>query len=441
MSPPAGPRGLIVAAPASGSGKTTIVVGLLAALRARGLAVAAAKVGPDYIDPGFHAAASGRPSVNLDPWAMRSETLAALLGEMRTSDFVLCEAAMGLFDGVDAAGTASAAYLAARLGWPVVLVVDAGGQGASIAAQVEGFSRHRGDVHVAGVIANRVGSERHRALLAAALARVSAVATLGLIGRDADLVRPSRHLGLVPAGETPSLAAFVERAGAVVAAAVDLDAVLALGRPAVLPAAGPTPGLPPLGQRIAVATDEAFAFAYPAMLAAWRSAGAELARFSPLADEPPAANADAVFLPGGYPELHAGRLAAASRFRAGLHDAAGRGAAIYGECGGYMVLGTGLVDAAGTRHAMAGLLPVETSFADRRLHLGYREVTLAAAAPFGPAGARLRGHEFHYARIVREDDDAPLFDARSAAGEPLGPVGRRHGPVMGSFVHLVDRWA
>ncbi len=436
-----GPRGLILAAPASGSGKTTVAVGLMAALRARGVNVAPAKVGPDYIDPGFHAAAASRPSFNLDPWAMRPATIARVLQSLADADIVLCEAAMGLFDGIDPEGTGSAADLAARLGWPVVLVVDVSGQGASVAALVEGFARHRADVNVAGVILNRVASERHRALLAGALERVPAIALFGAVARDPALALPSRHLGLVPAGEMATLAGFVAAAAARVGAAVDLDGLCALGRPALLPDAPAASGIKPLGQRIAVARDDAFVFAYPALLEAWRRDGAVLSAFSPLADEPPAADADAVFLPGGYPELHAGRLAAAAHFLAGLRAAAQAGAWVYGECGGYMVLGDGLVDANGTRHAMAGLLGLETSFACRRLHLGYRSAALVDHAILGPAGTPFRGHEFHYASVVREDGGQPLFVTADAAGKPLGHAGARRGKLMGSFLHLIDQWA
>ncbi len=195
----------------------------------------------------------------------------------------------------------------------------------------------------------------------------------------------------------------------------------------------------PLGQRIAVASDTAFAFAYPHLLAAWREAGAEILPFSPLADQAPDLAADAVYLPGGYPELQAGRLAGNRCFLDGLRAAAGQGRAIYGECGGYMVLGTGLTDAEGQRHAMAGLLPVETSFAERRLHLGYRRTALAAATPLGAAGTVWRGHEFHYASILSEGPGEALFEAWDAEGAPLGRLGRRAGSVFGSFFHLIDR--
>ncbi len=417
--------GLILAAPASGSGKTVVTLGLLHHLRRRGLRVAAAKAGPDYIDPGFHAAASGRPCLNLDPWAMRPGTLARLVGELeRDSDLVVCEGVMGLFDGTGPDGeTGSTAELARLTGWPVVLVVDARRQGASVAALVAGFARHDPEVTLAGAVFNRIAGARHRAILEAALARrVPEVPCLGAVPHDPALALPERHLGLVPAGEQRFDPAPI---AAAVAAAVDADRLIGLARPSRL-AGGEACGVAPLGRLIAVARDDAFAFAYPALLADWRRAGAELAWFSPLADEAPDPRADAVFLPGGYPELHAGRLAAATNFLAGLRRHRGT---VYGECGGYMVLGESLVDAAGAAHRMAGLLPLATSFAERRLQLGYREARLLADFPLGPAGARFRGHEFHYATILREGPGEQLFDRG----------GLRRGNVAGSFIHLIDR--
>jgi cobyrinic acid a,c-diamide synthase len=434
-------RGLIVAAPASGSGKTVITLALLRHLQRSGRRVAAAKSGPDYIDSAFLAAAAGGRGRNLDAWAMRPATIASLVAELQSgSDLVLCEGAMGLFDGAGLAARGSAADLAALTGWPVVLVVDAARQGASAAALLEGFAGHRRDVPVAGAILNRVGGDRHRAMLEAAIRRaLPDLPLLGAVPRQAALALPERHLGLVQAAEHTDLDRFLDAAAALVGAALDVPGLVELTRPTVLAAPAASPPLPPLGQRIAVARDAAFAFAYPAVLDGWRAAGAALAFFSPLADEPPDPASDAVYLPGGYPELHAGRLAGNARFLAGLRGAAARGAAVYGECGGYMVLGRGLVDAAGARHAMAGLLPLETSFAASRLQLGYRTARLHATGPLGRAGEAFRGHEFHYATILEEQPDAPLFATADADGNALGTAGRAAGRVMGSFVHLIDR--
>ncbi|MBM3547887.1 MAG: cobyrinate a,c-diamide synthase [Alphaproteobacteria bacterium] len=433
-------RGLIVAAAASGSGKTTLTLALLRLLARSGRRVASAKTGPDYIDPAFHAAASGRASFNLDPWAMRRETLAATLALIEAdAELIVCEGVMGLFDGIGAAGEGSTAELSALTGWPVVIVLDVHGQATTAAAVLSGLAHHRRDIRIAGVILNRVGSPQHAESVTEACRRsLPDVAVIGAIRRSADLERPERHLGLVQAREQADLAAFLDRAATMVEAGLDIATLVALARPSTLASSGRIAALPPLGQRIAVADDLAFAFAYPGVLAGWREAGAEILSFSPLADEAPDAKADAVFLPGGYPELHAGRLAENDRWKRGLADAVGRGAVVYGECGGYMALGQGLVDASGARHRMAGLLPVETSFANRKLHLGYREIACAAATPLGPSGARYRGHEFHYASETGGDGE-PLFHAHDARSRDLGATGRRNGSVCGSFLHLIDR--
>lgn len=436
----AGPApGLIIAAPASGQGKTVVTLSVIRALAQRGLRVAAAKVGPDYIDPAFHAAAGGDPCFNLDPWAMRPGTLVGLASRLgQGADIIVCEGAMGLFDGA-ADGRGSTADLAAFTGWPVVLVVDARGQGASVAALLRGFASHQPGVRFGGVILNRVGSNRHRDILVEAIGRTRLdLPVLGCLPRDGTLALPDRHLGLVQASEHPALEAFLDGAAAVVGKSVNLRALRRIARSAPDGVVGATP-LPPLGQRIAVARDEAFAFSYESTLEGWRAAGAEITFFSPLADEAPAGDPDAVYLPGGYPELHAGRLAACGRFLGGLRDAAARGAALFGECGGYMVLGQGLTDSDGFRHAMAGLLPLETSFAEPRLHLGYRIAKLAGDSPLGAKGLGYGGHEFHYASIVAEGPAQPLFSTSDAKGADQGPAGLVAGRVAGSFIHLIDR--
>lgn len=436
-------KGVVIAAPASGSGKTLITLGLLRHLAADGRRVVSAKVGPDYIDPAFHAAASGRPCRNLDGWAMRNTTLAAQYEALAEgADFVICEGVMGLFDGAAVVpGTTrrgTTADIASAFGWPVVLVVDARAQAASAAAVVRGFANHEPGVSVAGVIYNRVGGAAHADILKSAqAAALPDIPVLGCVPRGAELALPSRHLGLVQALEHPDLEGFIDSAAHMIAEHIDITALLALARDGRPPASGDG-GLAvrPLGQRIAVARDAAFAFAYDHMLDGWRMAGAEVLAFSPLAGEVPAADADAIYLPGGYPELHAGVLAA-QPFLPALRDAAAAGAAIFGECGGYMVLGRALTDADGKAHEMAGLLGVETSFAARKLHLGYRQAMLEGDAVFGAAGQCFRGHEFHYAAIVAEAG-APLFQASDAAGRPLGPAGLKAGRVAGSFIHLVD---
>jgi cobyrinic acid a,c-diamide synthase len=432
---------LIVSAPRSGAGKTTVTLGLLAALRRRGVTVRAAKAGPDYIDPAFHAAATAAPSRNIDSWAMRPELLDALLGEAaRDADVVMIEGAMGLFDGVpgEPGRSGAAADLAARWRVPVLLVLDVAGQSQSAAAVVAGFAGYDPAVRLAGVILNRVGSERHRALVADAIARLG-VPVLGAIPRDATLVLPERHLGLVQAQEHDDLAQRLTRLADAVEKHCDVDAICAAAKTWM---AGSNPAMTaegfidPPGQRIALASDAAFSFMYPHLLAAWRRAGAEIFPFSPLTDAAPPEPCDVCWLPGGYPELHAGALAAAQNFRAGLiRFAATR--PVHGECGGYMVLGAGLVDADGTRHAMTGLLGHATSFAQRKLHLGYRAARLIAACPIGAAGARVRGHEFHHASLVERGSDEPLAELRDAQGQPATESGSRRGHVSGTFFHVI----
>ena len=433
------PPGFIVAATASGSGKTMLTAGILRHFRRRGVSVATFKTGPDYIDAAFLAAAAGRDCVNLDCWAMRRETifgLAAGLGD--GAGLIVGEGVMGLFDGATD-NTGSTADLAAVTGWPVVLVVDVRGQAASAAAVVRGFAGHRDDVTIAGVLFNQVGGASHVETLRDACAYLD-VPVLGCIPRDHGLATGERHLGLVQAAEHPNLERLLDHAADAIAEHVDVAALRDLARPATVTLDNSAnPSVPPLGQRIAVARDTAFAFCYPWLLDGWRRAGAEVGFFSPLADEAPDGDADGVYLPGGYPELHGGRLAANHSFMTGLRDAAGRGAQVYGECGGFMVLGRTLTDGDGVDHPMAGLLPHATSFAEPRLHLGYRRLTLAAGGPLGQAGAGFRGHEFHYAAITDNHTAAPLFQGADARGRPLEAMGAVAGTVFGSFAHLVDR--
>jgi len=431
-------RGLIVAAPRSGAGKTTVTLGLLAALKRRGLAVQAAKAGPDYIDPAFHQAATGRKSVNLDSWAMRPSLLDALVVEAASrADMLVIEGVMGLFDGIDAAAgrTGSTADLAARFVLPVLLVIDVSGQSQSAAALLRGFVTHDPEVKIGGVVLNRVGSERHRKFVADAIA-ASGIPVLGSVPRDEMIALPERHLGLVQAGEHGDLAERLDRLAAIAETHLDLDRILRLAVPPHLAEAKQATALPPPGSRIALAQDAAFTFVYPHVLDGWRRAGAEIVAFSPLADEPPPKDCDSCWLPGGYPELHAGRLAGAHKFRDGLaRFAATR--PVHGECGGYMVLGEVLEDADGISHPMAGLLGHATSFARRKLHLGYREATLLADSPVGRAGSRLRGHEFHYAALVATCNDEPLVELADGQGQRLGTSGSWRGHVTGTFFHAI----
>lgn len=425
-------RGIVIAAPRSGSGKTVITLGLLAALRRRGVVVAPAKTGPDYIDPAFLGRAALREAVNLDPWSMSAARLKSLAAIQCTgAELLVVEGVMGLFDGASD-NTGSTADLAELLDIPVIMVIDAERQSQSVAPLLAGFANWRTGVRVAGAILNRVASTRHEHMLTGALA-ATGIPCLGAMPRDAGLVIPERHLGLVLPGEVAAFDAFVDAAADAVGSYVDLTRLQALASP-IARGDPPPAALPPIGQRIAVARDDAFAFIYPHLLDGWRARGAELSFFSPLADEPPALDADAIYLPGGYPELHARALAAAAGFKAGLASAQARNALIYGECGGFMVLGETLVDKAGQGHAMAGLLPLTTRIDRPKRVLGYRRLIQSGALPWP---GHLNGHEFHYSS-AKQSRLPPLFAATDALGEPLPPMGAVIGRVMGSYAHVVD---
>ncbi len=430
------PPGLIISAPASGTGKTTVMLGLLAAFRGVGLAVQPFKSGPDYIDPAFHRAASGRASLNLDSWAMAKAEIAGHLAVATGADLVLAEGSMGLFDGVarpGEAGTGASADLASLTGWPVVLVLDVSGQAQSAAAVARGFATMRPGVSLAGVVLNRVASPRHEALVRAGM-ETAGVTVFGALPRNPGIEVPERHLGLLQAEETPALDRIVAEVGTFIAANLDLAALRATAGATRLARCAPRPVTPP-GQRIALARDEAFSFVYPHLLDGWRRSGAEILPFSPLADEAPDMSADCCWLPGGYPELHGPALASATRFRQGLRQFSAT-RPVHGECGGYMAMGQAIVDREGRRHEMAGLLGLVTSFQARRMHLGYRLAELAAAIPGHGPGARLRGHEFHYSTIL-DQPDMPLARVADANGETVAEAGSRRGLATGTFFHLI----
>lgn len=442
------PPGLIIAAPASGSGKTTLTLALHQAFQRAGQAIAPVKVGPDYIDPAYHARASGRSCYSLDPWAMRPHSLRAIAGRavaetvnQNSADWILAEGVMGLFDG----GAGSTAALALETGWPVVLVVDVTGMSESVAALIHGFTTFHKALRLRGVILNKVGSPRHARLLQNACAGLD-IPLLGLIPRESALGLPTRHLGLVQASEHPDLDRFLTKAAEQIRQSVDCIALAQLAHSEHTPTHNrQNAGLcaeqaliPPLGQSIAIAQDRAFAFVYPAVLESWQAQGCHLSFFSPLRDDAPAPNCDAVYLPGGYPELHAAQLAANQTFLDGLRQAARRRVTIYGECGGYMTLGRTLTDQTGQTHRMAGLLPVDTSLIPPQRALGYRTIRCLTNSALGPAGSRFKGHEFHYSHTTHSDGP-PLFSIKDITGTPLGSTGCHAGTVMGSYLHLLDR--
>jgi cobyrinic acid a,c-diamide synthase len=364
--------------------------------------------------------------------------LDALVGEAaQSAELLIVEGVMGLFDGVAGTSgrTGTTADLATRLRLPVLLVLDVSGQSQTAAAVVRGLAWHDPDVRIAGVVLNRVGSERHRVLVEDAINALD-IPVLGAVPRDAALAMPERHLGLVQAEEHADLAVRLDRLADMAQCHLDLDRIVATAAPLAVAAPSHHSALPPPGQRIAVAADAAFTFMYPHLCDGWRRCGAEIVTFSPLADESPPNDCDACWLPGGYPELHAGVLANAHRFQEGLRRF-GATRPVHGECGGYMVLGEGLEDAQGMRHAMVGLLGHATSFATRKLHLGYREARLLADSPLGRAGSTIRGHEFHYATLISWGSDERFLELTDAQGKPLGDAGGRRGHVTGTFFHAI----
>lgn len=426
----------MIAAPSSGSGKTTITLGLLRALKNNGVSVSSGKAGPDFIDPQFHAIASGAKCHNFDPWAMRHDFLVEQSGELQSSEnLLLVEAMMGLFDGA-ADGTGSAGDLATLLNLPVILVIDCSKLSHSVAAIVSGFSNFRDDVNVCGVILNKVASDRHEKMLRDALSSQS-VEVFGALHRNHEFQLPERHLGLVQASEHAEIEQFLDNVASNIEKNIDLerffDVACGFSPKKSVPSVN---GLPPLGQHIAIARDVAFAFSYEHILKGWKNMGAELSFFSPLDDQQPNSDADAIYLPGGYPELHAEKLSSCANFKSAMQNAANVNKVIYGECGGYMVLGEGLIDADGLSHPMLGLLPLETSFEKRRRQLGYRKLTTKDGFLWKEP---LRGHEFHYSTIHKAGHAPTLFSVSDAQDNELGDAGMRIGNIAGSYMHVIDR--
>ncbi|MEE9240743.1 MAG: cobyrinate a,c-diamide synthase, partial [bacterium] len=420
-------KGLVVAGTASRTGKTTVTLAALRAMARRGIRLSSAKIGPDFIDPEFHRAATGKRSVNLDGYAMGEDTLSRLLFSLsRDADFTLIEGVMGLFDG-SVSGAGSTADIAQRFKLPVVLVVDVSGQSASVGAVVKGFRDFRPDVKVAAVILNRVANERHEKMCRDALPEQECP-VVSALPHEPSLVKEHRHLGLKQAEEIPELEQMLERAADWFEAHTDWELFLSLFAPMDITKEENQRewGISPFGSHIAVASDVAFRFFYPHLALAWRSRGARISCFSPLADEAPPADADAIYLPGGYPELHAQKISGNKNFLNALREASGRSVKIYGECGGYMVLGESLRDASGTSYPMAGLLPVKTSIHEPKRQLGYREAVLHNDALCEKAGCRFRAHEFHYASIESAQPYSnslrPLFETQDAAGASLGSI-------------------
>lgn len=429
------PNGILISAPSSGTGKTTVMLGLLRAFSDMGLRVQPFKSGPDYIDPAFHHAAARKASFNLDSWGMDEALMNTIVAEGEDADIAITEGSMGLYDGVatkGASGFGSSAETAVRFGWPVILVVDVSGQAQSAAATALGFMNYMPDLPFGGVILNRVASPRHERLARLGMEQAG-IKVLGILPRRGDLALPERHLGLIQAIEHPDLEQAISNYASFLSEHVDLEAIRAVAQGTNPPKVGRL--VRPPAQRIALARDAAFSFTYPHLLKAWRTEGAEILPFSPLNDDL-VPDADLVWLPGGYPELHAGTLAGANKFLTSLREHAAT-KPVHGECGGYMALGTTLIDKEGVAHKMAGLLGVVTSYEKRKFHLGYRQAVLQEAVLGYQRGSRLRGHEFHYSTIL-EEPDAPLAQVTDADGNLVSETGSLRGHVSGTFFHMIS---
>lgn len=432
---------LVLAAPGSNAGKTSVATGLIAALTARGLTVSPHKVGPDYIDPGYHGLAAGRPGRNLDPWLVGEERIAPLLLRGATSptraDIAVIEGVMGLFDGAThpsvEPGFASTAHVAALLRAPVVLVVDASAQARSVAALVHGFATFDPAVRLGGVVLNRVGSARHEAILREALV-AAGVPVLGAIRRLEELHTPARHLGLIPAAERSTEAvSTVRRLGEVVADGVDLTAVLALARsapPLATPAWDPAAEVTESADRprIALAGGAAFTFGYAENAELLTAAGAEVVTVDPLRDEKLPPGTDGLVLGGGFPEVYAAELSANESLRADVVALTARGAPVAAECAGLLYLARELDGL-----PMCGVLDVATAMTPR-LTLGYRSAVAPGDSVLGPAGSRVRGHEFHRTRSHPQAGSTPAWRWSDVA-----PEGYVQGRVHASYLHL--NWA
>jgi cobyrinic acid a,c-diamide synthase len=431
-------RGLVIAGTQSGVGKTTVTLGLLAALRRRGLAVQPFKVGPDFIDPGHHSRAAGRVSRNLDGWMLtREANLGLFRRQVRGADVAVVEGVMGLFDGYDGASDAgSTAQMAKWLGLPVLLVVDARAMARSVAALVQGFVGFDPDLSLAGVVFNRIGSATHLKYLQQALASVKGVRCFGGLPRDQELAIPERHLGLATAEDYPLEEAYLQHLADWVEKHLDLEGLLQ-ALPPLAPAEEPEPAAAAPTVRLGVAQDRAFCFYYPENLELLAAAGAELVFFSPLHDRQLPVDLHGIYLGGGYPELAAQELSANESMQNAVREAAAAGIPIYAECGGLMYLAREIRDLEGRAHPMAGVLPFTVRMLPRLKALGYREVTLSAPGLLGPPGTTARGHEFHYSEIVGEPDHVlRLYRLTPRRGGTAVSEGYSISNVLASYVHL-----
>ncbi len=433
------PKGLIISAAGSGTGKTTFMLGLCKALSNRGIKVQPFKNGPDYIDPTFHQCATGRSSTNLDTWAMKKENITSELLE-KTSDISLIEGSMGFFDGVaskGACGIGSTADLARITGWPVIIILNVSGQAQSAAAVALGFYNYDSKIKIAGVILNKVSSKRHRDLVEDGMKRAG-VTVFGSLPNENSISLPERHLGLIQPKQASEIDSILSKLSTFIESNVDVDKILECSE-TLTPEFAITKQnyIDPPGQRIAIAKDKAFSFVYPHLINQWKKKGAEILYFSPLANQCPHYSADVTWLPGGYPELYAREIANSKDFMKGLRAFA-QTKPVHGECGGYMVMGQRLIDSNGESHQMAGLLGLITSFEKKKMNLGYRIASMLNKAPGVKKGDLISGHEFHYSTILNQPDE-PLASIKDARGQLVAETGSRIRHASGTFFHMIAR--
>jgi len=435
-------KSLLVSGTHSGCGKTSVALGLLAALTRRKFVCAPFKTGPDFIDPGLHAKACGRTSHNLDSWMLSPQANRNIFSRYaRGADVAVIEGAMGLFDGASGAlELGSAAHMAKLLGVPVALIIDASGMARSAAAVAKGFAGFDPDLALAGVVFNRTGGPGHREILAEALAQAG-IPLLGCLAKAPDIAMPSRHLGLVTAQDLavrPDWPDRLERLADWVEAGIDLDALVRL-LPETIPAGAAAATPNPAKARLGVARDRAFCFAYAENLRLLEDAGADIVFFSPLEESRLPEGLHGLYLPGGYPELHAKDLSANALMLADIRGFCLSRRPVYAECGGFMALMRAIEDQEGRVWPMAGVFDCSARMGPRFAALGYREAVFAEATPLGPAGTTARGHEFHYSSLAGDpaiSGASAVYRLSGRKGPLDAPEGFLSGNTLGSYVHL-----
>ncbi len=429
--------GLTISAPNSGAGKTIVTLGLLRALKNKGIKVQSFKNGPDYIDPKFHEFASGKKAFNLDTWAMNKESLKKNISLLSDSDLIINEGSMGLYDGVSkkgALGYGSTAEISKIFGWPVILIINISGQAQSAAATALGFMNYK-KIPFAGVILNNVASIRHQKLAVVGMKKYG-IRVLGCIPRQKNLTMPERYLGLVQAEEQKNLNEKIEKYAELISDNTNLSEIKNLVSGISFNRSNKIKMKPP-GQRIAIAKDRAFSFIYPHLIEIWKNNGSEIFPFSPLKNEKPEKTADFIWLPGGYPELHLEKISNANQTKKSLKKFSSK-IRIHGECGGYMVLGKAIIDKKGKHHNMFGLLGLVTSFEKKKLHLGYRLAKLKNQYKNHLYESKiLRGHEFHYSNIISQPDKE-LYEVFDANNFKVRETGSFRNNVSGTFFHFLS---